>query len=220
VSVLELFDRWPSRFAASRPVRGGQGENLISPITIAELPVALMQVTVRSKQREALAAALADGLGVMTLPGPGASHGAAEVTVIWLQPDSWLIQCAPSRAAALHECARAHPGLAAWVDQTHGCCLLRVTGASVRAVLARLCRLDLHERAFASGACAATLVGHVDCLLHRVPGAESTFDQAVDPAFDLLVGSTWADWLLDELMNAADACGWRFLAHGKESKHG
>jgi len=254
VYALESFDRWPSCFAAPRPGQGGQGDN---PVTIAELPVALMQVTARGKQHEPLAAALADSLGLMTtsqsaslaargetrrgshpaepkapptgggeyptarsvfftLPGPGTSHGTADVSVIWLQPDSWLIQCAPLRAAVLHQCARAHPGLAAWVDQTHGRCLLRVTGASVRTVLARLCRLDLHERAFVPGACAATLVGHVDCLLRRVPEAEST----LDPAFDLLVGSTWADWLLDELTNAADACGWRFLAHRQENEHG
>jgi len=206
VSAPDLSARLPSRFAASRAIQGGQGSD---PITITELPTALLQVTARKNQRDALAAALSERLGV-ALPGPGVSHAADDATVIWLQPTSWLIQSRPALAARLlTDFSRIHPGFASWVDQTHGYCLLRVSGAAVRAVLARLCRLDLHERAFAPGACAATLVGHVACLLRRVPQSDAT----CDATFDLLITASYADWLLDELTTAADATGWRFLAH-------
>jgi len=207
VSALELLShRLPSRFAATRPARGGGS---IDPISISEMATALLQVTARQSRRDALDTVLYQRLGV-TLPGPGVSHAADGATIIWLQPASWLIQSDSTLAASLlTDFSRAHPGLASWVEQTHGYCLLRVSGAAVRAVLARLCRLDLHERAFAPGACAATLVGHVSALVRRVPQSDATNDST----FDVLVAASYADWLLDELTTAADACGWQFLAH-------
>jgi len=216
VSALEFSAELPSRFAASRPASGGRGDSDpgdSDPIVIAELARAQVQVSARKNQCDALARALSRHLGV-TLPGPGASQETPQATVLWLQPASWLIQSAPTLARSLlTDFARAHPGLASWVDQTHSRCLLRLSGSAVRAVLARLCRLDLHPRAFAPGACAATLVGHVSAVLRRVPQSDVTGDVTNDSTFDLLVAASYADWLLDELTTAADAYGWRFLAH-------
>jgi len=207
VSALDVSDYLPSRFSASRPSQGGRGD---VPLLIAEMATALIQVTARQNQHDALDAALSQYLGMTALPGPGGSHTQAETTVIWLQPSSWLIQSPPALAARLlTDFAQTHPGLASWIDQTHGRCLLRLSGQAVRAVLARLCRLDLHERAFAPGACAATLVGHVSCLLRRVPQTGPN----TDSSFDVMVATSYADWLLDELTTAADAYAWRFLAH-------
>lgn len=92
--------------------------------------------------------------------------------------------------------------MAAVVDQSHGRSVIELSGNHAQAVLARLCRLDLHERAFAPGNSASTLVGHVSCQLFRLEG--------VVPSFGLIVGSTFAEWLLDELQAAASSYGWNF----------
>jgi len=203
VSVPELSYHVPSRFAATRSRQGGRGDS--AALSITEVASAWVQVTARRNQQAALVATLEQCLGV-ALPEIGTSQATAAATVIGLQPASWLIQTSPTLAVGLlGDVARAQPGLASWVDHTHGRCLLRLSGMAVRSVLARLCRLDLHERVFAPGACAATLVGHVACLLRRVP--------QTDASFDVLVSVSYADWLLDELTTAAAACGWRFYPH-------
>ncbi|WP_332683345.1 sarcosine oxidase subunit gamma [Bosea sp. (in: a-proteobacteria)] len=189
-----------SRFPASRPRQGGRsgGETL----AIVERPATLVQVTAR-KGRQAELTAAAEKLLSLTLPESGRAAASAGKTALWLQPGSWLVM-APAEERSVLSATLAQPlsGIAAVVDQSHGRCVLEVSGTQARAVLAKLCRLDLHERAFPAGASAVTLVGHVSCLVYRIEGAA--------PGFGLIVGSTFAEWLLDELANAAAAHGWRF----------
>jgi sarcosine oxidase subunit gamma len=57
-----------------------------------------------------------------------------------------------------------------------------VGGSNARAVLAKGCPLDLHERAFAAGRCAQTLLAKVPVLVHRA-GVEPTFEIHVARSF-------------------------------------
>jgi sarcosine oxidase subunit gamma len=195
-----------SRFVgASLPARGGAPDG--DGVTIAECPATLVQVTARKGRQDALAAALGKELG-LTLPAPGGSSLQGDRCAIWLQPGCWLIQAPASESSALaRQLARSLAGVAAVVDQSHGRCVLRLSGSRARAVLAKICRLDLHPRSFAVGASATTLVGHVVCTMRLI-------DET--PGFDLIVGSSLATWLLEELVEAADSCGWRLMRAGEE----
>jgi sarcosine oxidase subunit gamma len=193
-----------SRFAGSSlPARGGAPDG--DGVTIAECPATLLQVTARKGRHDALAGAIARELG-LALPAPGGSALQAAYGAVWLQPGSWLIQAPASEGAALAQrLASALDGIAALVDPSHGRCVLRLSGQQARAVLAKICRLDLHPRSFAVGASATTLVGHVACTMRLV-------DET--PAFDLIVGASYATWLLEELVEAADAFGWQLTRAG------
>ena len=189
-----------SRFPVSRSLSGGRNGG--DRLTITEHHATLVQVTARKGRQEDVAAALRDALS-LDLPPPGRVTGSADRTALWLQPGSWLVKAPGEQRDSLPAAlGQSVAGIAAVVDQSHGRCLFELSGAHARDVLARLCRLDLHDRAFAPGSSAATLVGHVSCLLYR--------DEAPVASFRLIVGSTFAEWLLDELQAAAASHGWNF----------
>lgn len=189
-----------SRFPASRPRAGGHADG--AALAIVERPMTLIQVTARRGRQAEVAAAMARDFG-LALPAAGAIATGADKAALWLQPESWLITAPAALAGSLPAAlATAVKGIAAVVDQSHGRCVLDISGEAARAVLARLCRLDLDARAFAPDRCAATLVGHVPCLVHRTGTAT--------PGFSLIVASTFAEWLLDQIAAAAASCGWRF----------
>lgn len=189
-----------SRFPASQARQGGRSND--APLAIVERPATLVQVTTRKGRQAELAAAIARTLG-LDLPEPGHVVTTSDKAALWLQPGCWLIEApAEQRGELPGALAQALKGIAAVVDQSHGRCVIEISGAEARAVLARLCRLDLHERVFTPGHSAATLVGHVSCLIHRV--------DSETPCFRLLVGSTFAEWLLDEITAAAASQGWSF----------
>ena len=195
-----------SRFAGSSlPARGGVPDS--DGVTIAERPAALIQVTARKGRQDALVAAIEKEFA-LALPSPGGSAVQGAYSAVWLQPGGWLIQAPAIEGAALvQRLATALDGIAAVVDQSHGRLVLRLSGQQARAVLAKICRLDLHPRHFAVGASATTLVGHVSCTVRLV-------DET--PAFYLIVGSSYATWLLEELVEAADAFGWQLARAGAE----
>ncbi len=194
-----------SRFPASQARKGGRVDD--APLAIVERPATLVQVTARKGRQAELAAAIGKALA-LELPEAGRVASAADKAAIWLQPGCWLIEASAGQRGELPaSLAQVLTGIAAVVDQSHGRCVIEISGTEARAVLARLCRLDLHERAFAPGHSAATLVGHVSCLIHRIDGET--------PSFRLLVGSTFAEWLLDELTAAAASYGWSFAPAGE-----
>jgi len=189
-----------SRFPASQLRHGGRNGD--APLAIVERPATLVQVTARKGRQAELTAVITRTLG-LDLPEAGRVASAADKAALWLQPGCWLITApAEQRGELPATLAQALTGIAAVVDQSHGRCVIEISGGEARAVFARLCRLDLHERVFAPGHSAATLIGHVSCLIQRMDGDT--------PCFRLLVGSTFADWLLDEITAAAASQGWSF----------
>lgn len=174
-----------------------------APPVIAPRRRDLVQVMARRGRTEALAAAIGRAFG-LDLPGPGQWAGDDAASATWLQPGGWLLEAARGSPGAWQaRVALAVGDLASAVDQSHGRSVIRVTGAASRAVLATCCRLDLHPRVFGPGSAAATLVGHVPCVIRAVAGTEA--------GFDLLVGSTYARWLIEELLEASAVHGGRLL---------
>lgn len=163
-------------------------------LTITERPRSIVSVSARKGQGNALAAAVKESLG-LDLPQPGRFALAGPASATWIQPDVWLLDGEPEAPGALFRRVEdAVQAFAAVVDQSHGRSVLHLTGPRSRAVLATVCRLDLHPRTFGPGKAAGTLVAHVPCLV-----------RAREVGFDLVVGSTYARWLMEDLIEVSAA---------------
>lgn len=98
----------------------------------------------------------------------------------------------PGQWFAVGAADQAIPALGAGVygvDQSHGRVLIRISGASVRSVLAKGTAIDLHPDQFAIGAAATTLIGHIAVNLCRTG----------EDVFELLVLRGFAESLWHEL---------------------
>jgi heterotetrameric sarcosine oxidase gamma subunit len=147
----------PGLYGAAEP--GGPG------IEIRELrPLAVAQVAAFDAERAA--AAIGATLGAPAPPGCNGVAVAADSTVFWTGPGRWLAVEPETRdlAALL---ARHCPGeVAAITDLSHARTALRTGGPQVRALLAKLCTLDLDPAAFPPGSCAQTQFGQIGVLLY------------------------------------------------------
>ena len=170
-----------------------------STLTLSERPRSLVQLMARKGNEDSLAAAVKSALA-LELPPPGKWTAGAGVQAIGIEPRAWLLEAEPGDAfpARVSETAA---NLGAAVDQSSGRSVIRLAGADARQVLATVCRLDLHPRAFGPGSSAATRVAHVGCVIRLIDDA---------PSFDLIVGSTYARWLIEELVEAAHGHDLRF----------
>ncbi|SLN27804.1 sarcosine oxidase subunit gamma [Roseisalinus antarcticus] len=127
-------------------------------------------------------AALSKALG-LEMPGPQATtrKGAAR-----------MLSVGPGQALLL---GAAPPALdqAAVTDQSDGWAVVSVTGPDAREVLMRLVPVDLHPGAFAVGATARTMVGHMTASVTRTD----------EEAFEIIVFRSMARTLVHELSEAA-----------------
>jgi methylglutamate dehydrogenase subunit D len=170
-------------------------------LVVAERPRNLVCLMARKDKTNALGAAIKAAFG-LDLPSPGQWTAGAHADAIWAQPGGWLLESEPSAPDALRaRVADVTEGLGVAVDQSSGRSVIRFAGAPARSVLSTCCRLDLHPRAFGPGSAAMTRVAHVACGIRLVDAT---------PSFDLIVGSTYARWLIEELFEASARYGVRF----------
>ena len=115
---------------------------------------------------------------------------------LWLGPDEWLVRQPIAEVEAVAGSLRralvdTH---ATVVDVSDRACVLRLSGAAARGVLAQGCPLDLHPRAFRPGDCAQS---------HYLKSA-ILIDQVDDlPTYDLQVPRSCARYLWDLLVEAS-----------------
>jgi heterotetrameric sarcosine oxidase gamma subunit len=170
-------------------------------LTVAERPRSVVCVMARKDKTNAVAAALKAAFG-LDLPPPGRWTAGGQADAIWVQPAGWLLDSESSAPDALRaRVTAATEGLGVAVDQSSGRSVIRFAGPPARSVLATCCRLDLHPRAFGPGSAAMTRVAHVACAIRLVDAT---------PSFDLIVGSTYARWLIEELLEASAHYGVQF----------
>lgn len=135
-------------------------KNRVTRVTV-ELRADLYLVNLRGEPR---APSIRDALPLPT--APNTSAGVPGGDLLWLGPGEWLLS---TDTPALDL-------LALWngeaTDVSHGRCVLRIGGDAMQELLATGISLDLHPRAFVPGACAQTLYGGVNVLLHRLRGME------------------------------------------------
>ncbi|WP_336490423.1 sarcosine oxidase subunit gamma [Methylobacterium nigriterrae] len=138
-------------------------------------------------QEAALARTLSRSFG-LPLPETGTAHFAGERGLVWSAPGQWL--AVAGTREGLHGLATALRGLAAVSDQSDGRALLRVSGRSARAALAKGVAVDLHPRAFRAGRSAVTSIAHIGAQIWQRDEAP-TYEIAVARSF---AGSFWS-WL-------------------------
>jgi sarcosine oxidase subunit gamma len=132
--------------------------------------------------------------GLELPPTGGTTIIDADVSVLGLGPDEWLVVGPPgaeSRLTALLETAAAD-GSASVVDVSAQRTTVAVSGPHVRDLLALGCSLDLHPRVFAAGACAQTTLAHTPVVVWRR-----------DSAFWILVRASFAAHLAAWLDDAS-----------------
>ena len=166
-------------------------------VTLAEAP-ARARLNLRLDPEDAAALAAAGGVLGTVLPlVPNTANSAADGrAALWLGPDEWLL-CAPAAdGAALAD------ALGAALDGRHHAltdvsamyATLALSGAGAREVLMKGCRLDLHARAFALGACVQTALARAQAILHMTDDAP-TYEITVRNSFSVYL----ATWLLDAM---------------------
>ena len=148
-------------------------------------------------------AAASVGLSLPTEPCTAAPTDSG--TALWLGPDEWLVVTAPGAEGALAGALKqALAGLpAAVVDVTDSRTTIGVSGAAAREVLAKGCALDFHPQGFAAGAVKQSRLAMVDVIIHRPAGARD----GADPAFEVTVLRSFADYLWQWLVDAATEYG-------------
>jgi sarcosine oxidase, subunit gamma len=117
---------------------------------------------------------------------------------LWLGPDEWLILGPPgSQGDVLHELEAALEGEhRSIVDVSDNRVALELGGPGVKELLAKGCPLDLDPRAWGAGSCAQTMLGRAQAILQERTATTG-----------LLVRPSFADYLVDWLLDAADARG-------------
>ena len=106
----------------------------------------------------------------LNFPEFGRVARAREMVVLCTRPERWLVLTAPGPpGAALSLWREAGAGCAAAVDLSSAFASLYLAGPAVREVLARGCRLDLQDEAFASGSVASTHMAQVAVTLAALP---------------------------------------------------
>ncbi len=159
--------------------------------------LSIVQVTARRGRAGELAAAMQARLG-LALPAPGHAAHVRDICAFQVQPEGWLV-VARGRAEGVlaRDLDAVAEGLAAVVDQSHGRGMVRVTGADVRFVLGKVCRLDLHPRVFPAGRAAVTAVAELACVLHH----------GGDGAFEIFFPASYRGSLVHALEAAARGSG-------------
>lgn len=137
------------------------------------------------------------GIPLPLTPNRVATTGA--LRVLWLGPDEWLLVAEGKAPDLLPRLERAVAGLRAAVsDLSSSRAIIELSGAGARDLLAAGCGLDLHPRAFGAGQCAQTLLARVPVILDQLDDA---------PRYRLLVRRSYARWLVDWLIDAAEGLG-------------
>jgi len=148
---------------------------------------AIQVLSFRNRHGDA-AAAIGKALKIECPTTAGVSNTDGKTQVSWNGPNSWMIVCSDAEAgfkpgALLQKLHKAVGDTAAVVDQSHGRCGLRLTGARAREVMAKNTAIDLHPRAFGPGQCALTSVAHMNATIIQVDDS---------PTYDLFVARSLA----------------------------
>jgi sarcosine oxidase, subunit gamma len=105
---------------------------------------------------------------------PNTTVRSAALSALWLGPRSWLlVACGASPLVDYPaQCDAIGAAGGALFDVSAGRIAWTLAGPRAADVLAKGCPLDLHPRAFAPGACAQSLYGHIGILVvrHDDPG--------------------------------------------------
>ena len=171
-----------------------------SGFTIREVPEhSLASVAARHGQEEALRAAVKTAFGV-DLPSPGRSARGGAVVFEWMGQGQWFAEAkGKGDVAFARELSETLGETASITNQSDSWVQLQLSGANTRAVLEKLCPLDLHGSVFTPGAVARTVMEHLGAIIALLDDS---------PSFKLLTARSSSRSFLHALRQAADStCG-------------
>jgi sarcosine oxidase subunit gamma len=149
--------------------------------------LALASVIARHGAERALSARVSATWGI-ELPRTPSWTAAESVAFVWTGPGQWLALAVTTDGAGFEaHLAAALDGLASVCDQSDARGVLRLSGPRARDVLMKCLLLDLHERAFAPGHAAGTLLDHVGIQLWQLDEGPS-YEIAAPRSY---AGSLW-----------------------------
>lgn len=154
----------------------------------------------------ALAERLSDRLGVQF---GRARRGPDGVLVIGALPGGWLLVAPTGLAASLVERERRLTADApvTTLDLTHASVLLRLTGRHAADLFARICLVDLSDRAVPDGGVLRTAVAGITATIIRDDGGGSDDRGAAAPSYLLLADRSYGDYLVDVQIDAGADLG-------------
>ena len=129
------------------------------------IDLALASLATRRGQETELRARAKTRFG-LDLPPPGRTAGGDGMTFLWTGHEQWFIEAPESALGGLEAQLReAFGDTAAVTDQSDAWANLRLEGPATRAVLEKLCPLDLHPGVFPPGATARTTMEHLSTII-------------------------------------------------------
>ncbi len=147
------------------------------------------------------------GFKLPTKPLTSAGHG--QVRALWIGPDEWWVDVpgdGPGTAETLRQAfGDNHVSV---VDVSDYYTIIALAGPNARDLLAKGCPLDLHERAFAPGQTAGSVLSKAPITLVRTDDGK---DEAA-PEFELYVRRSFAEYVWLWLEDAAREYGMRVAA--------
>lgn len=180
-------------------VPGHHGQSGKTGVKLTELRSAtFVQVLARRGQAEAVsdAARTLFGIKAPSTPKVVTNEGAS---LIWCGADQFLAYVRDGDPVQQYErIEQGFLGKASLSDQSHGRCLIRISGSEVKSFLAKVISLDLHDSAFPVGTAGNTLIDHTAVNLWRVEN-----DADGSPVYILAVFATFADSLWHTFIDSA-----------------
>ena len=138
-----------------------------------------------------------------TLPTTPNTVSSSSIEAYWLGPDEWQIIVPDEQVSGVLDAVDAAIGgkHAALNDISGGQVALQIAGPQGVELLAKGCTLDLHPDVFGIGQCAQTGLGKAPILIAR---------RSESPVFDIVVRSSFADYLQQWLSRAGAGLGIEF----------
>jgi methylglutamate dehydrogenase subunit D len=177
---------------------GSRGDHTGEPGVAVTLrnDLALAYALVRNGKTSELQARVQDRFG-LRLPA-AAQHAENDkvpsddgLSFVWAGPGRWLAKNSMQNGAALEATLRSElSGVASVIGQTDGRCVFRVSGPSLREVLAKGLPIDLDPRTFGPGDTALTLLGHISVHFWQLDRGP-TYEFAVPRSF----AASFCEWL-------------------------
>jgi sarcosine oxidase, subunit gamma len=169
-------------------------------VTLAEATIATAWNVHGDLARKPFADAAQRQFGTALPAAPNTTARSGALHALWLGPRSWLLVTGDPEAladlTARRDAFNAAGG--ALFDVSASRIAWTISGQHATDVLMRGCPLDFHPRAFAAGACAQSLYGHVGLLVVK---------RDETPAFTLMVARSYARDVWHSLLVAAAPFG-------------
>lgn len=163
-------------------------------IELIEYRSDVIEITARpGRNRELEGVAAARGL---TLPGFSRVVSTARWLTMSVRPERWLVlQASTPGGARAAQWQSACTGIATVVDLSSALALLHLSGPMARELLARSCRVDLHESGLPTGRAIATIMAQTAVVIAAIPAG-----------LLVLTPSTTARHFREWLLESARAC--------------